>query len=116
MTRLYLALVPMLLVLAGCSKQSATPVSAAEGPKKVAVSAAHATTRTVPAGFDLTGAFAADEQSDIAPLVAGRVLSTPVDAGSFVRQGQVIAELDHRDAQLRVDQAKAQLAQAMAAM
>ncbi len=110
------ALIALLLVLAGCSKPSATPVSAAEAPKRIAVPIAHATVRNVPAGFDVTGAFAADESSDIAPLVAGRVTSTPVDAGQFVRHGQVIAELDHRDAQLRVDQARAQLSQAMAAM
>jgi multidrug efflux pump subunit AcrA (membrane-fusion protein) len=115
MTRLYLALIPALLVLAGCSKQAATQVAAAEGPKHVTVTPAHATVRNVPAGFDVTGAFAADESSDIAPLVAGRVVATPVNAGDFVRQGQPIAELDHRDAQLRVDQAKAQLAQAAAA-
>src|SRR3954454_39695 len=116
MTRLYLALIPILLVLTGCGKQSATPVAAAESPKKVPVTAAHATTRNVPAGFDVTGAFVADESSDIAPLVAGRVVSTPVNAGDFVRQGQTVAELDHRDAQLRVEQARAQLAQATAAM
>jgi multidrug efflux pump subunit AcrA (membrane-fusion protein) len=70
----------------------------------------------VPAGFDVTGAFAGEETSNIAPLVAGRVVLTPVDAGDFVHQGQTIAELDHRDAQLRVDQTRAQLAQSTAAM
>lgn len=115
MTRVYFALIPALL-LAGCTKQSATPAGAGEVPKRVAVPVAHATTRTVPAGFDVTGTFIGDETSDIAPLVPGRVISTPVDAGDFVREGQTIAELDHRDAQLRVDQARAQLAQASAAM
>jgi multidrug efflux pump subunit AcrA (membrane-fusion protein) len=111
-----LALIAALLLLAGCSKQAATPVAAAEGPKRVTVPVAQATTRTVPAGFDVTGAFVAEESSDIAPHVPGRVIATPVNAGDFVRQGQVIAEFEHRDAQLRVDQAKAQLNQATAAM
>jgi multidrug efflux pump subunit AcrA (membrane-fusion protein) len=116
MTRLYpIALLAALLVLAGCSKQSATPVAAAEA-KRVSVPTAQASTRTVPAGFDVTGAFVAEESSDIAPHVPGRVIATPVDAGDFVRQGQVIAEFEHRDAQLRVEQAKAQLNQATAAM
>jgi multidrug efflux pump subunit AcrA (membrane-fusion protein) len=105
-----------LVFAAGCSRPSATPVSAAGVPKRITVPAAHAALRTVPAGFDATGAFTADESSDVAPLVAGRVISTPVDAGAFVRQGQVICELDHRDAQLRLDQAKAQLAEATAAL
>jgi multidrug efflux pump subunit AcrA (membrane-fusion protein) len=117
MTRLYpLALAAAVLVLAGCSKQAATPVAAAEGPKRITVPTAQATTRTVPAGFDVTGAFVAEESSDIAPHVPGRVIVTPVNAGDFVRKGQVIAEFEHRDAQLRVEQAKAQLNQATAAM
>ena len=35
--------------------------------------------------------YVAEESSDIAPYVPGRVIATPVDAGDFVRQGQVIA-------------------------
>jgi RND family efflux transporter MFP subunit len=116
MTRLYsLALIATLIVLVGCSRPAPAPVSAAEGPKHVPITTAKATTKTVPAGFDVTGAFIADESSDIAPHVAGRVISTPVDAGAFVRQGQIVAELEHRDAQLRVEQAQAQLNQASAA-
>jgi multidrug efflux pump subunit AcrA (membrane-fusion protein) len=107
---------PAILLLSGCGKPSALPAAAAEQPKRIAVPVARATTKTVTAGFDATGAFAADEQSDIAPLVAGRVLSTPVNEGDFVKQGQVICELDHRDAQLRLEQARAQLAQATAAL
>ena len=88
----------------------------AVAPKTVAVSTAQAVTRTVSAGFDTTGSFEADETSDIAPLVAGRVIATPVNVGDFVKQGQVICELDHRDAQLKLDQAKAQLDQATAGL
>jgi multidrug efflux pump subunit AcrA (membrane-fusion protein) len=114
MTRLtYAALLPALAALAACSKP-ATPVSAAEAPKRVAVPVAHAMLRTVPANFDATGAFVADESSDVAPMVAGRVVATPVNAGDFVRKGQVICELDHRDAQLKLDQARAALEQATA--
>src|SRR5271166_3612651 len=96
-----------------CSKsKEAETVHAAS--QKIAVSAAPVMTRTVPAAFAETGSFIADETSDIAPLVAGRVIATPVNAGDFVKQGQVICELDHRDAQLRLDQARAALDQATA--
>ena len=78
------------------------------------VTAAQAVTRTVSAAFQETGTFIADETSDIAPLVAGRVVATPVNLGDFVKQGQVVCELDHRDAQLRLDQARAALDQATA--
>jgi multidrug efflux pump subunit AcrA (membrane-fusion protein) len=104
------------VTLAACSKPGSIPVSAQEQPKSIQIPVTHATVETVPAGFDATGAFAADESSDVAPLAAGRVVATPVDAGAFVRQGEVICELDHRDAQLRLDQVKAELAQATAAM
>ncbi len=110
------AFLPAIFLLGGCSRTPETAVSAAEAPKRVSVPTARAVMKSVAAGFDATGAFAADEQSDIAPLVAGRVVSTPVNAGDFVRQGQAICELDHRDAQLRLDQARAQLAQATAAL
>ena len=102
--------------LAGCSNSHPAAAANPAGPKTVTVSAAQAVTRTVPAGFQETGSFVADETSDIAPMVAGRVLSTPVDVGDFVKQGQVICELDHRDAQLRLDQAKASLEQATAGL
>jgi membrane fusion protein, multidrug efflux system len=109
---------PILLVagaLAGaisCSQQKAVRPASQAQPAVVAVSTAQATVKTVPAAFEETGTFNPDETSDVAPLVAGRVISTPVDVGAFVKKGQVICELDHRDAQLKVDQARAALDQA----
>ncbi|MEO8368605.1 MAG: biotin/lipoyl-binding protein, partial [Candidatus Solibacter sp.] len=104
------------LLLAGCSNSHPAAAANPTSPKIVTVSTAQAVTRTVAAGFQETGSFVADETSDIAPMVAGRVLATPVDVGDVVKQGQVICELDHRDAQLRLDQAKAALEQATAGL
>src|SRR5215471_10540111 len=99
---------PCILFLAGCSRApEVTAAASAGGPTKITVTTAQASTRNVPASVSETGSFVADETSDIAPLVAGRVISTPVNIGDFVRQGQEICELDHRDAQLKLDQAKA---------
>jgi len=103
------------MLLAGCSASHPESVSAT-APQKISVSTAPATSRTVPASFEETGTFAADETSDIAPLVPGRVLTTPVNVGDFVKQGQVVCELDHRDAELRLEQARAQLNEATSAM
>src|SRR4051794_33440172 len=97
------------LLLASCgSQRQADAAGSAAAPKKVSVDTVAAVSRTVPASFEVTGTFAADETSDIAPPVAGRVLTTPVNVGDFVKQGQTICELDHRDAQLKLDQARAQ--------
>lgn len=105
------------LFLAACgSKQSAQVTAAAAGPKTVVVSTASASLRQVSAGFEETGSFVADESSDIAPGVPGLVTATPVNVGDFVKRGQVICELDHRDAQLKLDQARAQLDESTAAV
>jgi multidrug efflux pump subunit AcrA (membrane-fusion protein) len=100
--------------LAGCGSNHDATAAGPAAVKKVTVTTAQAVTRTVAAGFQETGTFIADETSDIAPLVPGRVIATPVNSGDFVKQGQVVCELDHRDAQLRLDQAKAGLDQATA--
>src|SRR5262252_9335320 len=110
-------LIPLALfvfILSGCSKTREAAAAAPTAPHAVTIATATATTRTVPAAFQETGTFVADETSDIAPLVAGRVIATPVNVGDFVKHGQVVCELDHRDAQLRLDQAKAALDQATA--
>jgi multidrug efflux pump subunit AcrA (membrane-fusion protein) len=105
------------LLLAGCAaKQTAVQAVSPDAVKPVSLTTSVAAEREVPADFEETGSFLADESSDIAPPVAGRVISTPVDVGARLRQGEVICELDHRDAQLKLDQAKAQLAEATAAV
>jgi len=105
------------LFQAACGSKQSTQVAAASGgPKTVAVSAAAAAMRQVSAGFEETGSFVADESSDIAPAVPGLVTATPVNVGDFVKRGQVICELDHRDAQLKLDQARAQLDESTAAV
>jgi len=100
-------------VLAGCASNKKA-ADAVEAARPVAVSTAIAISQEVPADFEETGTFIADETSDIAPLVAGRVISTPVDVGARVTQGQIICELDHRDAELKLQQARAQLQEATA--
>jgi multidrug efflux pump subunit AcrA (membrane-fusion protein) len=117
MNRLILSILIIVTLLgAGCSRTGPTVVAAQSPSKKIAVTTAQAVSRTVPSSFSATGTFNPDESSDVAPLVAGRVLSTPVNVGDFVRQGQVICELDHRDAQLRLDQARAQLNEATSSL
>jgi len=104
------------LGILGCSCTAKKPSLTAEAAaaKPIEVTTARSLVRQVAAAFDETGTFVAEESSDIAPPVAGRVLRTPVDVGAFVKQGQVICELDHRDADLKLQQIRAQLAEAQA--
>ncbi len=101
------------LLACSCSDRKKAAVEA-PAPKVIAVASAQSVVRQVPAAFNETGTFVADESSDIAPPVAGRVIRTPVDVGAFVKEGQVICELDHRDADLKLQQVRAQLAEATA--
>lgn len=80
----------------------------------VAVTTTKAVARTVPAYIQATGSLVAEETSDVAPQTSGQVISTPVSVGAFVRQGEVIARLNQRDAILRLQQAQAGVTQAEA--
>ncbi len=111
---LTLALLAVWLTACGHSKNTTAVQAAAAQP--VAVTVAPATTREVTVSIDETGSFIADEASDVAPPVAGRILATPVDVGAHVQQGQVIARMDSRDAELKLQQARATMAEAQATL
>ncbi len=111
--------VAVFAVLAGCGGSKSAEASKAAGPAPPAVvnvSVAQAITKPINASVQVTGSFVAMESSDVAPEAAGRVIDTPVNVGDFVKQGQVLAKLENRDAQLRLDQAKAAEQQAEAAL
>lgn len=108
-----LLLCGLTVIACSCTSKKKTATESA-APKLVTVTTAKAVIEHVSAAFDETGTFVADESSDIAPPVAGRVIRTPVDVGAFVKQGDVICELDHRDAELKLQQIRAQLAEANA--
>src|SRR5215208_1771419 len=97
---------------AQANKKEAPAAPAA--PAAVDVTTAPAILRDLPRFVEATGSLAADEQTDVAPIVGGRVVSIGVDLGTYVQKGQVIAQLDSGDARLRLEQAQAALAQANA--
>ncbi|HUA19667.1 MAG TPA: efflux RND transporter periplasmic adaptor subunit [Bryobacteraceae bacterium] len=109
-----------LLVTAGCNNAGNAPISlteAATGPAKVLkIATVRAVTREVSSSVQVTGSFLAEESSDVAPPAAGRVIETPVDVGAFVKEGQVLAKLEDRDAQLRLQAALASEQQAEASL
>lgn len=93
--------------------KTTTTTRGAEAPP-IAVTTATAVAREVPSYFQATGSLAADESSDVAPQTSGQIVATPVGVGAFVHQGDVIARLNPRDAQLRLQQAQASVQQAIA--
>ena len=101
----------------GSNAQSNTKqANVAATPQAVEVTTAKAITRDLPRFLEATGSLAAEEQTDVAPAVGGKVVSVNVDLGSFVQKGAVLVRLDDRDARIRLEQATAQVAQAEAAV
>lgn len=83
-------------------------------PVAVEVTTAAAIKRDLPRFFEATGSLAGDQQTDVAPQTAGKVVAVGVDIGSYVRRGQMLVRLDDAELKLRVDQAATQVEQAKA--
>lgn len=90
--------------------------SASTQPATIDVSTVPAIVRDLPRFFEATGSLTGDQQTDVAPSIAGKVVAIGVELGSYVRRGQMIVRLDDVDSKLRVEQTKAQLEQAKAAL
>ena len=105
-----------LLAFFSASCKSGYPVSAKNGPnveprqvKTVAVSEV-----TMERTVTVTGTLAAYDQATVSAKVPGRLGTISVDLGSVVKQGQIVAQIEKQDYQLRLQQAEAALAQARA--
>jgi len=117
----WMATLVVLVVLSACNSSKSGEAVKASSPETSAlatptVTVVAAEVRTVSASVQVTGSFAAKEISDVAPQTGGRVTETPVDVGAFVQEGQIVAKLEDRDAQLRLEQAQAAQQQAEAAL
>jgi RND family efflux transporter MFP subunit len=81
------------------------------GGRVVAVSVAAVRSGSVREEIEITGALKPKEQVDVTTQVTGRVQSLTLQVGDFVRQGQVIAQLE--DAELGQQVRRAEAAQAI---
>jgi len=100
----------------GGSKANVRKEEASSTPKTIEVTTAAAISRELPSFFEATGSLAGDEQTDVAPQTAGKVVEVGVDIGSAVRRGQMIVRLDDSELKLHVTQSQAQVEQAKAAV
>jgi RND family efflux transporter MFP subunit len=114
-TRAALVLATTLLV-SGCRGSEAVDAAPAQQRQPVAVTVANVTSEEVPITLEATGSFQPQESSDVAPEASGRVVATPVDVGQFVRAGQVLVRLQGVDADLRLEEARAAVTKAEAAI
>jgi RND family efflux transporter MFP subunit len=106
-------------VLAGCeSRQRPSPEDRPGTPAGSAsprlVELAEASNMPIERRLRIAGTLEPDERVIVSAKVTGRLASLAVDIASRVEPGQVIAEIEPRDYQLEVEQARASLAQARA--
>lgn len=93
---------------------SPSPTARDVETQPISVTSSAAIRRSSMKTVEIVGSLIADEEVVVSAQVAGELSSISVDFGSFVTQGQVIAQIDQRNAQLRVDQAQAAINQTMA--
>lgn len=104
------------LLLVGCGGPVDPPHSSRQAEPARRVQVARVQTRSMEKIVTATGTLAAWEQSTLSAKVPGRLVKLTVDLGSAVRQGELLAQIDPRDYELRQQQAAAALAQARAAL
>lgn len=102
----------------GKSKAESENQNVAENQKEttINVTVTKAESRQVPAYIPATGSLVADETSDIATKVAGKVTNTYANVGDFITRGSTIAKLDDSDAKLRVAEAQANVKKAQSSV
>ncbi len=111
--RHWMAFVVAGLALAGCGKKDE---AAPEASPALAVTVVPARVEEIPREIRVSGPVAAREEMQLGVEVTGlRVTGLYVDVGDFVRQGQVLLELDARTLDSELQQAEASHREAQAA-
>ena len=80
----------------------------------IEVTTAAAISRRLPQTVEVVGSLTADEEVVVSSQIAGEITALNIDFGSYVQQGQVIAQIDQRDSLLKIEQSELQLKQTMA--
>lgn len=105
-------LVAAAVVLAGCGSRAAnTNANTAAAPATIDIATTQAIVKQIPTYFEATGNLAGDAQTDVAPVVGGKVVEVNFDVGSYVTKGSVLVRMDDRDAKIRLETAQAQVEQ-----
>src|SRR4051812_42125391 len=91
-------------LLTGCSGPYSTSTVKATSDQPVAVRLHTAEVQSIPEIVTATGELLAEDQAILRAKVSGRVLKLNVDLGSRVEQGEIVAELEKDDYELRLKQ------------
>ena len=98
------------IAAAGCGAEGTT-VKAEAKPEPVAVDTAHVESRSIDRYLRVTGSLVADEQAEVSAEAPGRVIAVPVERGSHVGQGAVLARISATETSAQLLEAEANAAQ-----
>lgn len=103
-------------ILVGCGKRAAVAPrkSASEDLEARVVHVVSAMEKEMDRTLVANGTLAARDQATLSVKVAGRVEEIPIDVGSVVKRGDLIAQIQKRDYELKVQQSKAAVGAARA--
>jgi RND family efflux transporter MFP subunit len=107
-------------LLCACNPQPQAPAAptttAGSSPPPVAVSLATAQLRSVAPTIGATGQITSARIVEIKPQITGLISRIAIQEGDFVKEGQLLLELDARHEAAQVEKARAQLARDEAAL
>ena len=95
---------------AGCGVDP-TAVKAEAKPEPLAIEVASVESRPIDRYLRVTGSLLADEQAEVSAEAPGRVIATPVERGSRVSQGAVLARISSTETSAQLLEAEANAGQ-----
>jgi RND family efflux transporter MFP subunit len=95
---------------AGCSAGNTT-VKAESKPEPVAIDVTAVESRPIDRFLRVTGSLVADEQAEVGAEAPGRVIATPVERGSRVSRGDVLARISATETSAQLLEAEANAGQ-----
>lgn len=110
-TFVFIALISLATWGCGGSQSANSNANTSAQVTTVDVQTAQAVVKQIPTYFEATGNLASDAQTDVAPVVGGKIVEVNFDVGSYVERGSVMVRMDDRDARIRLEQAQAQVEQ-----
>ena len=95
----------------GCSSRTSAEEAVASRPEPVVITTATVESRPIDRFIRVTGSLRADEQAEVSAEFGGRVIATPVERGTRVREGTVLIRVSPAEASAQLQEADANASQ-----
>ncbi len=107
---LFILVIGMALLAGSCTQKEAADAQSAQGDRTTAVDVGISRTETLVSAPTYTGSTEPIRSVSMRSQVEGQLLGLNVDVGDFVKQGQIVAQLDDSILRTQLNQAEAELA------